>query len=35
MSESEKIKKEAEIKGIAFPDSVGRNLKTLPLYENE
>ena len=34
-SESEKIKKEAEIKGIAFPDSVGRNLKTLPLYENE
>jgi len=34
-SESEKIKKEAEVKGIAFPDVVGRNLKTLPLYENE
>jgi len=34
-SESEKIKKEAEVKGIAFPDAVGRNLKTLPLYENE
>jgi len=35
MSESEKIKKEAEVKGIAFPDAVERNLKTLPLYENE
>jgi len=34
-SESEKIKKEAEVKGVAFPDVVGQNLKTLPLYEDE
>jgi len=34
-SESEKIKKEAEVKGVVFPDIVGQNIKTLPLYENE
>jgi len=34
-SESEKIKKEAEVKGVVFPEIVGRNLNSLPLYKKE
>jgi len=34
-SDTEKIQKEAEAKGIIFPSSVQKNLKTLPLYDNE
>ncbi|MFH1338385.1 MAG: hypothetical protein ABIH40_00845 [Candidatus Omnitrophota bacterium] len=34
-SDNEKIQKEAEAKGIIFPPAVEKNLKTLPLYENE
>jgi len=34
-SDNDKIQREAEAKGIIFSPAVERNLKTLPLYENE
>jgi len=34
-SDNEKIQREAEAKGIIFSPAVEKNLKTLPLYENE
>lgn len=34
-SDNEKAQKEAEAKGIAFPSIVQKNIRGLPLYENE
>lgn len=34
-SDTEKIQKEAEVKGVIFPPSIQKNLKNLPLYEGE
>lgn len=34
-TDNEKIQREAEAKGITFPESMQKNLKGLPLYEDE
>jgi hypothetical protein len=34
-TDSQKIKKEAEAKAIAFPSSIQENIESLPLYDGE